>query len=92
MHLDFPAEVARARFKSPEELKDFTTRASTAVPPGPTLAPAKWPRWSMIDKAQRPLMAGQGVFQRKGWDALMKVAEKGDIAVATSGPTRAPFR
>ena len=31
----------------------------------------------MIDKAQRPLIvAGQGVFQRKGWDALVKVADK----------------
>jgi thiamine pyrophosphate-dependent acetolactate synthase large subunit-like protein len=30
-------------------------------------------------------------FQRKGWDALRKVAEKADIAVVTSGPTRGSF-
>jgi len=90
VHLDFPAEVARARFKSPDELKDYYDKSqyrSTSRPyPGPgEIAQVV----KMIDKAQRPLIvAGQGVFQRKGWDALVKVAEKGDIAVATSGPTR----
>ena len=31
------------------------------------------------------------MFQRRGWDPLRRVAEKADIAVATSGPTRGMF-
>ena len=93
VHLDFPAEVTRARFKSPEELKDYYDKSkyrSTSRPyPG---ASEMTQVVKLIDKAQRPLIvAGQGVFQRKGWDALIKVAEKGDLAVATSGPTRGAF-
>ena len=46
-------------------------------------------RSNHLGKAERPLIvAGQGVFQRKAWDALKLVAEKQDIAVVTSGPTR----
>ena len=46
----------------------------------------------MITKAERPIIvAGQGVFQRKAWDALKEVAEKNDIAVVTSGPMRGHF-
>lgn len=93
VHLDFPAEVARARFKNPDELKDYYDKSqyrstSRAHPGAAEMAQVV----KMIDKSQRPLIvAGQGVFQRQGWDALRKVAEKGDIAVATSGPTRGVF-
>jgi thiamine pyrophosphate-dependent acetolactate synthase large subunit-like protein len=46
----------------------------------------------MISKAERPLLiAGQGVFQRKAWAVLKELAEKSDIAVITSGPTRGHF-
>jgi thiamine pyrophosphate-dependent acetolactate synthase large subunit-like protein len=46
----------------------------------------------LLNKAQRPLIvAGQGVFQRQGWEALVRAAERNDIAVATSGPTRGAF-
>ena len=37
------------------------------------------------------LIAGQGVFQNKAWEALLKAAEKNEIAVVTSGPTRGHF-
>ena len=93
VHLDFPAEVARARFKSPDELKDYYDKSQYRSTSRPYPGGAEMTQVvSMLDKAQRPLIvAGQGVFQRGGWDALMKVAEKGDIAVATSGPTRGAF-
>lgn len=93
VHLDFPAEVARARFKDPAELKDFYDKSqyrtdSRAAPAPADLAAAI----KMIDKAERPLIvAGQGVFQRKGWDALRRAAERNQMAVATSGPTRGAF-
>ncbi len=93
VHLDFPAEVARARFKDPSELKDFYGKSqyrteSRAHPaPGDIRTAA-----AMIGKSQRPLIvAGQGVFQRRAWETLRKVAEKGDIAVVTSGPSRGFF-
>ncbi len=37
------------------------------------------------------VVAGQGVFQRKAWEALTLAAEKNDLIVATSGPTRGAF-
>jgi thiamine pyrophosphate-dependent acetolactate synthase large subunit-like protein len=93
VHLDFPAEVARARFKDPADLKDYYDKSqyrteSRAYPnPADMAAVVK-----LIDKAQRPLIvAGQGVFQRQGWDALKRAAERNDIAVATSGPSRGAF-
>jgi thiamine pyrophosphate-dependent acetolactate synthase large subunit-like protein len=93
VHLDFPAEVARARFKDPGELKDYYDKSryrteSRSYPSPRDIAATV----AMIDKAQRPLIvAGQGVFQRQGWDALRRTAEKNNIAVATSGPTRGVF-
>jgi thiamine pyrophosphate-dependent acetolactate synthase large subunit-like protein len=93
VHLDFPAEVTRARFKAPTELRDFYDkskyRTESRAWPAPKDVDAAV---ALIDKAERPLIvAGQGVFQRKGWEALRKAAEKAEIAVVTSGPTRGHF-
>ena len=93
VHLDFPGEVARARFKEPSELKDYYTkdkyRTESAMHPDP--ADVK-KAVELINKAERPLLiAGQGVFQGKAWDALLAAAEKNDLAVVTSGPTRGPL-
>ncbi|MEW6128647.1 MAG: thiamine pyrophosphate-binding protein [Acidobacteriota bacterium] len=93
VHLDFPAEVARARFTDPANLTDFYGKAkyrseSRAHPSPKEVEKAV----DMINKAERPiLVAGQGVFQRKAWEALKEVAEKHEIAVVTSGPTRGHF-
>ncbi len=93
VHLDFPAEVARARFRSPSELKDYYDRSKYRSDSRPFPGPGEIEQVvRMIDRAERPLIvAGQGVFQRRGWDPLRRLAEKGDIAVATSGPTRGTF-
>ncbi|MEO8026296.1 MAG: thiamine pyrophosphate-binding protein [Bryobacteraceae bacterium] len=93
VHLDFPGEVARARFTDPATLADFYDKSkyrseSRAHPSGKDIDKAA----DLINKAQRPMIvAGQGVFQRKAWDALMQVAERQDIAVVTSGPMRGQF-
>src|SRR5271166_1258462 len=87
VHLDFPGEVARARFTDPANLKDFHTKdkyrtESRPQPSTKEVASAV----DMISKAQRPiLVAGQGVFQRKAWEALKVAAEKQEFAVVTSG-------
>jgi len=93
VHLDFPAEVARARFKSPADLRDFYDKSKYRSESRAYPAPADVAQVvKLLNKAQRPLIvAGQGVFQRQGWEALVRAAERNDIAVATSGPTRGAF-
>jgi len=93
VHLDFPGEVARARFTDPSKLKDFYTKEKyrTESRPHPSRKEVE-KAMDMINKAERPIIvAGQGVFQRKGWEALMQAAEKNEIAVVTSGPMRGHF-
>jgi acetolactate synthase-1/2/3 large subunit len=93
VHLDFPAEVARAQFTDPSELVDYYDKdqyrtESRAFPSPKEVAQAV----TMITKAERPvLVAGQGIFQRKAWEELMTAAEKHDLAVVTSGPTKGCF-
>lgn len=93
VHLDFPGEVARARFTDPANLTDYYSKEkyrteSRAYPSSKEVQQAA----DMLTKAERPIIvAGQGVFQRKAWDALREVAERQDIAVVTSGPMRGHF-
>jgi thiamine pyrophosphate-dependent acetolactate synthase large subunit-like protein len=93
VHLDFPGEVARIRFKDPGQLTDYYDRTkyrteSRAVPASADIAKAV----ALITKAERPLViAGHGVFHRKAWEALLAAAERNDLAVVTSGPMRGHF-
>ncbi len=93
VHLDFPGEVARARFTDPSTLTDYYGKMkyrceSRACASSKEVEQAV----DMINKAERPIVvAGQGVFQRKAWAALKQAAELNDIAVVTSGPTRGSF-
>jgi thiamine pyrophosphate-dependent acetolactate synthase large subunit-like protein len=93
VHLDFPAEVARARFTDPATLTDYYSKnkyrsESRAFPSPKEVEKAA----DLISKAERPvLIAGQGVFQRKAWDVLKEIAEKHEMAVVASGPTRGAF-
>jgi acetolactate synthase I/II/III large subunit len=93
VHLDFPGEVARARFTDSAKLKDFYSKdkyrsESRACPSAKDVQKAV----ELINKSERPLLiAGQGVFQEKAWDALLEGAEKNDLAVVTSGPVRGHF-
>ena len=93
VHLDFPGEVARARFTDSAKLKDFYAKdkyraESRAFPSAKDVQQAV----ELINKSERPLLiAGQGIFQDKAWDVLLEAAEKNDIAVVTSGPVRGHF-
>lgn len=93
VHLDFPAEVARARFKEASQLKDYFDKSKYRTESRAYPAPKDMQAVvALIDKAERPLIvAGQGVFQRQGWYALKRAAEANEIAVVTSGPTRGAF-
>lgn len=93
VHLDFPAEVARARFTDPTTLTDFYGKNKYRSESRPHPAPKEVEKAiDLISKAERPvLVAGHGVFLRKAWDALKEAAEKHEMAVVTSGPVRGHF-
>jgi len=93
VHLDFPSDVAMARFQSPSNLDDFYKkeqyRSESRAYPG---SKDVQQTIDMIDKAERPvLIAGHGTFVRKACDALMQAAEKHEMAVVSSGPVRGHF-
>lgn len=93
VHLDFPAETARARFTEPTKLTDFYSRDKYRSESRAWPAPKEVEKAvDMIARAERPvLIAGQGIFQRKAWDALKAITDKHDIAVVGTGPTRGIF-
>ena len=93
VHLDFPGEVARRRFESAEELRYFHDKSKyrTDSRPHPS-AKEIGKAIALLEKAERPIIvASAGVFYSKAWDALKAVAEKADIAVVESGPSRGHF-
>ena len=93
VHLDFPGEVARARFTDSANLTDFhkKERYRSESRAHPSNKDVEKPA-DMLTRAERPIIvAGQGVFQRKAYEVLMQIAERQDIAVVTSGPTRGHF-
>ncbi|MBI1783785.1 thiamine pyrophosphate-binding protein [Candidatus Sumerlaeota bacterium] len=93
VHLDFPGEVSREVFKAPTDLEYFhgieKYRTESKPHPSPKdVASAV----EMIQKSERPMIvASAGVFYDRAWDALLPLAEKGDIAVVESGPSRGHF-
>lgn len=93
VHLDFPGEVASARFTNSSQLTSYydKTRYRSEATPTATakeIAAAV----QLIGKAERPLLiAGHGVSHRKAWSALLTVAEKHEMAVVCSGPMRGHF-
>jgi thiamine pyrophosphate-dependent acetolactate synthase large subunit-like protein len=93
VHLDFPGEVARARFTDPATLTDYYTKEKYRTESRPCCSNQEVDRaLDLLAKAERPLIvAGQGVFQRKAWEPLMQAAERNQIAVVTSGPMRGHF-
>ena len=93
VHLDFPGEVARARFTDPANLKDFYAKEKYRSESRPCAGSKEMEKaLDMITKAERPvLVAGTGVWQQKAWEPLRKAVEKHEIAVATSGATRGHF-
>tara|TARA_B110000444_G_C18845724_1_gene601849 strand:- start:287 stop:2308 length:2022 start_codon:yes stop_codon:yes gene_type:complete len=93
VHMDFPGEISRARFEEPGELQFYhdKTRYRTESKAHPN--PADITRAvEMIQRAERPMIvASTGVFYDKAWDALLRLAEKNDIAVTESAPQRGHF-
>lgn len=93
VHLDFPAEVTRARFNSGSDLDYFydKTRYRTDSKPHPD-PKALRAAIDLIKQAQRPIIvSSNGVFYSKAWDALKRLAEKAQIPVVESGVVKGQF-
>ena len=93
VHLDFPAEIARARFDDPSELEYFFDktkyRTDTKPHPDPTAIDAAV---KMLRAAERPMIvSSNGVFYSRAWTALRALAEKAQIPVVESGAMKGQF-
>ena len=93
VHLDFPAEVASARFRDASELEYYYDKSKyrTDVKPYPDpKAIAEAAR--MVRSADRPIIvSSNGVFYGKAWDPLFRLAEKAQIPVVESGAMKGQF-
>lgn len=93
VHLDFPSEVASAKFTDASDLTYFhdKTRYRTESRPHPSPADVA-KAIDLIRTARRPIIvSSNGVFYSKGWDALKRLAEKGQIPVVESGAMKGQF-
>ena len=93
VHLDFPSEVASARFNDASELEYYydKTKYRTETKPYPDPA-AIDQAVRMVRGAQRPIIvSSNGVFYGKAWDALMRLADKAQIPVVESGAMKGQF-
>lgn len=93
VHLDFPAEITRASFKSSSELDYFhdKTRYRTDAKPHPD-PKALRAAVDLLKAAQRPIIvSSNGVFYARAWDELKKLAEKSQIPVVESGAMKGQF-
>ena len=93
VNLDFPGEITRPRYTDPGELSHYHDKSKYRTESKPAPSPKELKMAvDMINKAERPMIiASTGVFYHKAWDALKVLAEKADIAVVESGPTRGHF-
>jgi thiamine pyrophosphate-dependent acetolactate synthase large subunit-like protein len=93
VHLDFPLEIATARFTDASGLERFYGKEQYRSE-ARAYAGSREVRQAidMINKAERPLLiAGHGIFVRKACDLLIQAAEKHEMAVVGSGPVRGHF-
>lgn len=93
VHLDFPAEVASARFKDATELEFFHDKGRYRTDSRPYPSPkAIASAIDLIRKSSRPIIvSSNGVFYAKAWDALQRFAEKAQIPVVESGAMKGQF-
>ncbi|MGE0884596.1 MAG: thiamine pyrophosphate-binding protein [Blastocatellales bacterium] len=93
VHLDFPAEVTRARFNSGSDLDYFYDKSRYRTDSKPHPDPkALRAAIDLLKQAQRPIIvSSNGVFYSRAWDALKRLAEKAQIPVVESGAVKGQF-
>jgi thiamine pyrophosphate-dependent acetolactate synthase large subunit-like protein len=93
VHLDFPAEIASAKFKDASELAYYYDKTKYRTESRPHPSPADIAKAiDLIRTARRPIIvSSNGVFYSKGWEALKRLAEKAQIPVVESGAMKGQF-
>jgi len=93
VHLDFPAEVARARFQDASEVEYYYDKKKYRTDAKPYPDPkAIDEAVRLLQGAQRPIIvSSNGVFYSKAWDVLFQLAEKSQIPVVESGAMKGQF-
>lgn len=95
VHLDFVNESAGrgSTVKSPLDLDAYYDKSKYRTESRPHPDPKDVDATiALIKQAKRPMIvASTGVFYSKAWDALRMFAEKTNIPVVESGPTRGHF-
>jgi thiamine pyrophosphate-dependent acetolactate synthase large subunit-like protein len=93
VHLDFPAEVTRASFKTAGDVDYFYDRSKyrTESKPHPDPKSVR-AAVDLIKAAQRPMIvSSNGVFYSRAWEPLLELAEKAEIPVVESGAVKGQF-
>jgi thiamine pyrophosphate-dependent acetolactate synthase large subunit-like protein len=93
VHIDFPSEVYRAKFKGPGDLAYYYTRQTYRSESKPHPSPKDIrAAVDMLGKAQRPIIvSSNGVFYDRAWEPLKRLAEKAQIPVVESGAMKGQF-
>ena len=93
VHIDFPAEIARARFDDATELEFFYDKTKYRTETKPHPDPKAIDRAvQMLRTAERPIIvSSNGVFYSKAWSALRRLAERAQIPVVESGAMKGQF-
>jgi thiamine pyrophosphate-dependent acetolactate synthase large subunit-like protein len=93
VHLDFPAEIANARFRDASEIEYYYDKSKYRTETKPHPDPrAIEQAVALLRDAERPIIvSSNGVFYSRAWDALRKVAERAQIPVVESGATKGQF-
>ena len=93
VHLDFPAEIANARFRDASEIEYYFDKSQYRTETRPHPDPRAIDRAiAMLGQAERPIIvSSNGVFHGRAWAALRRLAERAHIPVVESGATKGQF-
>ncbi|MDA1091688.1 MAG: thiamine pyrophosphate-binding protein [Acidobacteria bacterium] len=93
VHLDFPAEIANARFRDASEIEYYYDKSKYRTETKPHPDPRAIERAvALLREAERPIIvSSNGVFHSRAWNELRQVAERAQIPVVESGATKGQF-
>ena len=93
VHIDFPAEISRARFNDATEVEYFFDKTKYRTDTKPHPDPRAIDRAvELLRNAERPIIvASNGVLYSHAWEALRALAERAHIPVVESGAMKGQF-
>ena len=93
VHIDFPAEISRARFNDTTEVEYFFDKTKYRTDTKPHPDPRAIDRAvDLLRNAERPIIvSSNGVLYSHAWEALRALAERAHIPVVESGAMKGQF-